>query len=57
MAALDLATSFLKAAQLLQGSLGVDEQAEDLVTLRGQRRATRNPYYNRFMTQEELSCT
>ena len=57
MAALDLAPSFLKAAQLLQGSLGVDEQAEDLVTLRGQRRATRNPYYNRFMTQEELSCT
>ena len=57
MAALDLAPSFLKAAQLLQGSLGVDEQAEDLVTLRGQRWATRNPYYNRFMTQEELSCT
>lgn len=65
MAALDLAPSFLKAAQLLQGTLGlmmgrtsgVDEQAEDLVTLRGQRQATRNPYNNRFMTQEVLSCT
>lgn len=65
MAALDLAPSFLKAAQLLQGSLGlmmgrtsgVDEQAEDLVILRDQRRATRNPYYNLFMTQEVLSCT
>lgn len=71
MAALDLAPSFLKAARLLQGTLGsmmgrtsgVDEQegiweqAEDLVTLRGHRQATSRPYYSRFMTQEMLSCT
>lgn len=76
-AALDLAPSFLKAAQLLQGTLGsmvgrtsgvveeedVWEQAEDLITLRGHRQATRRPYSTdrllggRFMTPEMLSCT